>query len=133
VIADARREAVSVLDRLEACCRAAGLAGATVLDLRLVAEEILTNVAKYAFAPGTTAAAELVLSVTESDAVLELRDEGRAFDPLAEPPPDLEAPFQERSPGGLGIPLVRALVDEVRYSREGPTNVLRLVKRRHAQ
>jgi anti-sigma regulatory factor (Ser/Thr protein kinase) len=133
VIADARREGVSVLDRLEACCRAAGLAEPTVLDLRLVAEEILTNIAKYAFAPGTTAAAELVLSLTETDVVLEFRDGGRAFDPLAEPPPDLEAPLQERPLGGLGLPLVRALVDEIRYAREGPTNVLRLVKRNRAQ
>jgi anti-sigma regulatory factor (Ser/Thr protein kinase) len=133
VIADARRESVAVLDRIEAWCRAAGLPEPTVLDLRVVAEEILTNVAKYAFEPGTTAAAELALSRTETDVVLEFRDGGRPFDPLAEPPPDLDAPLQERPVGGLGLSLVHALVDDVRYAREGPTNVLRLVKRWRAQ
>jgi anti-sigma regulatory factor (Ser/Thr protein kinase) len=104
-----------------------------VLDLRLVAEEVLTNIAKYAFAPGTTAAAEIVLSLTATETVLEFRDGGRVFDPIVQPAPDLDLPYADRSLGGLGLPLVRALVDEARYAREGPTNVLRLVKRRPAQ
>ncbi len=132
-IADARREGATALDRIEEGCRAAGLDDATVLDLRLVAEEILTNIAKYAFAPDATPAAEVRLALTEAAVVLEFRDEGRAFDPLAQPPPDLDLPLEERSLGGLGLPLVRALVDEARYAREGPANVLRLVKRRAAQ
>lgn len=98
-----------------------------------MAEEILTNIAKYAFEPGAMPAAELVLRVTATEALLEFRDLGRPFDPLSQPPPDLDAPLEERSLGGLGLPLVRALVDEARYAREGPANVLRLVKRRSAQ
>lgn len=132
-IADTRSAGASALDRIEARCRAASFDEATVLDLRLVAEEVLTNIAKYAFAPGTAAAAEIVLSLTATEAVLEFRDEGRLFDPLARPAPDLDAPYSERSLGGLGLTLVRALVDEARYTREGATNVLRLVKRRPPQ
>ena len=49
--------------------------------------------------------------------------------PLAQPTPDLDAPVEERPIGGLGLTLVRALVEEARYAREGPVNVLRLVKR----
>ena len=49
-----------------------------------------------------------------------------AFDPLAEPSPDLEAPLEERPLGGLGLTLVRALVQEAHYVRDGSTNVLRL-------
>jgi anti-sigma regulatory factor (Ser/Thr protein kinase) len=133
VIADARRECSAVLDRFEARCRAAGLTEPAVLELRLVAEEVLTNIAKYAFAPGATAAAELAFSLTESEAVLEFRDLGQAFNPLAEPPPGLDVPLEQRALGGLGLPLIRALVDEARYVREGPANVLRLVKRRASQ
>jgi anti-sigma regulatory factor (Ser/Thr protein kinase) len=133
VIGDARAESAAVLDRLEARCRASSLDLAILLDLRVIAEEVLTNIAKYAFAPGTSAAAEVVLSLTATEAVLEFRDEGRAFDPLSHPAPDLDAPVSERPVGGLGLPLVRALVDEARYVREGGTNVLRLVKRRPAQ
>jgi anti-sigma regulatory factor (Ser/Thr protein kinase) len=129
-VADARKDSSSALDRIEAGCRAAGLDEPTALEVRLVAEEVLTNIAKYAFDPGATPVAEVVLSVTGAEAILEFRDAGRPFDPLAQPPPDLDVPLEERSIGGLGLPLVRALVDEARYVREGPTNVLRLVKRR---
>jgi anti-sigma regulatory factor (Ser/Thr protein kinase) len=133
VIADARKEGTTALDRFEARCRNAGFADSTVLELRLVAEEVLTNIAKYGFEPGATPAVELLLSFRDDAAVLEFRDGGKAFDPLAQPPPDLDAPLEERPLGGLGLPLVRALVSEARYVREGPTNVLTLVKRRAAQ
>src|SRR5262245_46463496 len=103
------------------------------MELRLVAEEVLSNIAKYGFDPGTVPAAELRFSFSEDAALVEFRDEGRAFDPLAEPAPDLDAPLERRPLGGLGLPLVRALVEEARYAREGSTNVLRLVKRRAAQ
>jgi anti-sigma regulatory factor (Ser/Thr protein kinase) len=133
VIADAGKEGPTALDRFEARCRNAGFAESAVLELRLVAEEVLTNIAKYGFEPGATPAVELLLSFRDDAAVLEFRDGGKAFDPLAQPPPDLDAPLEERPLGGLGLPLVRALVSEARYVREGPTNVLTLVKRRAAQ
>jgi anti-sigma regulatory factor (Ser/Thr protein kinase) len=132
-MADARSEGRAALDRLEARGREAGLDEGTVIELRVVAEEVLTNIAKYAFEPGEQAAAEVLFSLTGSEAVLEFRDQGRAFDPLAQSPPDLDAPPEERPLGGLGLPLIRGLVDEIRYAREGATNVLRLVKRRAAQ
>ena len=132
-IAGSPSAVASALDRIEAQCRAASFDEAAVLELRLVAEEVLTNITKYAYPRGTTAAAEVVLSLTSTEAVLEFRDQGRPFDPLAHPAPDMGAPVPERSVGGLGLPLVRALVDEARYAREGSTNVLRLVKRRPPQ
>jgi anti-sigma regulatory factor (Ser/Thr protein kinase) len=133
VIEDARRETGAALDRLEAACRAAGLDGEAVIDLRVVAEEVLTNVAKYAFEPDLPPALELSLEVGEAEAVLEFRDRGRPFDPLTADAPDLERPPEERPLGGLGLALVRALVDEASYAREGGANRLRLVKRRTAQ
>ena len=133
VVRNARTDGRALLDRLEARCRAEGLAEAIVIDLRVVAEEVLTNVAKYAFEPGVAPAVELRVSFTEGAALLEFRDEGRAFDPLGEPPPDLGLPPEERPLGGLGLALVRALVDEALYEREQGANVLRLVKRRAGQ
>jgi anti-sigma regulatory factor (Ser/Thr protein kinase) len=109
------------------------LAEPLVLELRLVAEEVVTNVAKYAYAPGAAAGMELIVSTGDDLVSLEFRDQGRPFDPLAQPPPDLEAPLLERPVGGLGLTLVRALVEDVRYAREGGTNVLRLVKKRLQQ
>ena len=133
MIADARKEGPAALDRLEAFCRKAGLPGPLALELRLVAEEVVTNVAKYGYAPGAAAAMELLVSTGEDAVSLEFRDEGPPFDPLAQPPPDLEAPLEERPIGGLGLTLVRGLVEDARYAREGGTNVLRLVKKRMQQ
>jgi anti-sigma regulatory factor (Ser/Thr protein kinase) len=133
VIADARGEGGAALDRLEAVCRADGVPEEAVIELRILAEEVLTNVAKYAFGPGTIPALELSISLGEAETVLEFRDEGQPFDPLAVPVPDLELPPELRPTGGLGLTLVRALADEARYERRGASNVLRLVKRRAPQ
>lgn len=133
MIADARKEGPAALDRLEAFCRRAGLPGPLVLELRLVAEEVVTNVAKYGYAPEAAAAMELLVSTGDDAVSLEFRDEGEPFDPLAQPRPDLEAPLEERPVGGLGLTLVRALVEDARYAREGGTNVLRLAKKRTQQ
>jgi anti-sigma regulatory factor (Ser/Thr protein kinase) len=55
-------------------------------------------------------------------------DDGPAFDPLARPDPVVTEPLERRQPGGLGIALVKALMDEVRYERT-TRNVLTMRKR----
>jgi serine/threonine-protein kinase RsbW len=55
-------------------------------------------------------------------------DDGPPFDPLAFGVPDLETPGEERPIGGLGIHIVRSLVDQARYRREGGRNYLHLVR-----
>ena len=56
-------------------------------------------------------------------------DDGRDFDPLSVPAPDLGAPLPGRPVGGLGIPLVRRLMDEMRHERRRGRNLLTLTKR----
>lgn len=119
-------ELAAGLDALEAALRAAHVPEETVLDLRLVAEEVLTNVAKYGHDDGAPHEVSLRLSLDADGATLEFRDDGRAFDPLSAPPP---APGADAGPGGLGIELVRALVDEAAYARRDGRNVLTLRKR----
>jgi len=60
--------------------------------------------------------------------MLTVSDDGVPFDPLAVAPPDTSLPLEQRPLGGLGIHLVRHLVDEVTYERRGDRNVLTLVK-----
>ena len=62
--------------------------------------------------------------------VVELIDEGVPFDPLAVEDPDMRAGVVDRPIGGLGIFLVRRVMDEVAYLRDGSRNVLKLVIRR---
>jgi anti-sigma regulatory factor (Ser/Thr protein kinase) len=117
------------LDALEAALRSAHLPEAAVLDLRLVAEEVLTNVAAYGYDDAAEHAVALRLTVVGGVVTMEFRDDGRPFDPLAAPPPDLQPPLEARATGGLGVHLIRSLVDAAEYVRSGRENVLTLTRR----
>ena len=120
------RELGGGLDALEAALRAEGVRDETVLDLRLVAEEVLTNVAHHAFGDGAQHWIRIRLTLSADRVTLEFTDDGPPFDPLkAAPRPSAGT---ERPIGGLGIHLVLALVDAAEYARRGPENVLTLSK-----
>jgi serine/threonine-protein kinase RsbW len=97
--------------------------------LNLALDELVTNAILYAFED--TAGRELSVRVAVLGAELhgELSDEGREFNPLDIPMPNLDAPLRDREIGGLGLHLVRSLMDRLDYRREGAKNVLTLVKR----
>lgn len=105
---------------------AAGFPDARVRELELVVEEVVVNICQYAYgdAPGEI---ELLCTKTNSqDLVLEFIDSGKPFNILTLPAPDLTVEVDQRKVGGLGVPLVRALVDTATYRRESGRNVLRL-------
>jgi anti-sigma regulatory factor (Ser/Thr protein kinase) len=62
------------------------------------------------------------LRLHDSVVHVEYSDRGRAFDPLSAPPPDLETRLEERRDGGLGIHLVRQIMRDLEYRREGDWN-----------
>lgn len=119
----------AALDGVEDFCRGRGLAMETALDLRLVAEEVLTNFIKYAHTVNDEQVAVLRLSASIDSVRLEFRDAGKPFNPLAAPLPDVTGRIADRGIGRLGVPLLRALVDDATYVREGGDNVLVLIKR----
>ena len=110
----------------------AGLPADKATHLELAVEEAVVNVCHYAFPAGD---GELVVSVTgDGGAVtVELQDAGVAFDPLALDAPDTTLPIEQRQIGGLGVHLIRKLMDEVSYRREGGRNVLKMVIRKLPQ
>lgn len=106
---------------------AAGCAPELVQKLELVAEEILTNIARYAW-PGAQpgrCSIDIEASPTDGaiDVALRTEDDGVAFDPTAAPEPDLDAPLQARVVGGLGLVLVRRMTATQTYRRSGARNV----------
>ena len=116
------------LDRVEEFCLGCALATETALEMRLVAEEVLTNFVKYAHAATEEHVIALRLSASTESVRLEFRDQGVPFNPLDAAIPDLTNRPEERGIGGLGVALVKALVDEATYVREGSVNVLVLIK-----
>jgi len=91
-------------------------------------DEALSNVMRHA-GVGPDDTLSVTLRIQGGMVELVIADSGAPFDPLGVPPPDLAAPLEARAPGGLGITLVRALMDDVRYERRGGENVLTLRKR----
>jgi len=99
-----------------------GVAAARVGEAELIAEELLTNVARAAH--GGAVRASVHCALTNADIVLVFRDDGAAFDPLAQATPPLGDDIEARSVGGLGIHLVRELARDIHYTRENGENVL---------
>lgn len=94
-------------------------------DLRLASEEILVNIATYAFPEGSGRLVVMWDDDHESRTVrVRFEDAGIPFDPLRAPRPDLDIPIAERPVGGLGIMMVRTLMDDVRYAYTDGKNTL---------
>jgi len=106
-----------------------GWGSQTVFDIQLVLEEVLVNVISYAFDDQNRHKIELDLSIDDADIIIRVADDGKPFNPLDVPAPDLEKPIEQRAIGGLGIHLVRQYVDSLNYCREGNRNVLTFKKR----
>jgi len=121
------------LERLQEAARCAveayGFEDAVATALFVSLDEILSNVVLHGVGEGGCEV-RVSLVVSEAEVVVTIEDDGGPFDPLSYPPPDLEAPLEERQVGGLGIHLVRELMDEARYERAGPVNRLVLRKGR---
>jgi serine/threonine-protein kinase RsbW len=127
-LGNALAELPPILDWLEAALETAGVSAAIVGELRLIAEEGLSNVIRHGYADSARHSIEVTLDIGGEEILLVLRDDGRPFNPLAAPARDSHTPIAERA-GGWGIHLMQSLVDRADYRREGNANVLRLVKR----
>ena len=116
----------------ERFAREHGLSSDVVSSLRVVLDEVLSNVAKYAYrrmARRKRGPMELEACLAERILTITIADRGRPFDPLSRPEPDLNAPLGERPIGGLGVLLVKRLTDAQAWERRGERNVLCLTKR----
>lgn len=102
-----------------------------LFTMNLVIEELGINIMEYAYGGDSGEAFEIIITSEPSELTVDLVDAGPPFNPLTDAPePDTEAPMLDRPVGGLGIHLVKSMMDEVDYKRECDRNHLRLVKRR---
>ena len=95
----------------------------------LAIEELVTNCIKYGYDDDGEHTIEIVLSLADRALTMVVVDDGRAFNPLEAPPPDLSLPIENRPIGGLGLHLLRGLADDLIYERRNGTNRLTLIKR----
>lgn len=124
---------VAVISRLaefiNRVCEAAGVDEGFTMQLNLAAEEAVVNVMNYAYPPGTKGDIEVSSRIAGNTVTLVIRDSGVPFDPTAKADADTTLTAEERPIGGLGIYLVRRLMDSIAYERTADgKNVLTMKK-----
>ena len=99
-----------------------------VMKINIVLDEIISNIIKYGFPEEDKQELHIRLTMREKDLSMIIRDNGMPFNPFQTTPPDLSKSVEEREIGGLGIHLVRQLMDDFSYRREQDSNIVEMTK-----
>lgn len=104
-----------------------GISDDVTAEMHFVVEEVFTNMVRYN--QESQDDVSIRLSIENGSFLVSLADHNvHSFDPNSRPPVDITRPPHERTPGGLGIHLIREMMDEVRYEYENRTARITLVK-----
>lgn len=112
--------------------RAGNFSDRDVYNIQLATDEAASNIIEHAYEGVGDGLLEISCGVNGSAITIILVDHGESFDPSEVPVPDLKADLSERKIGGLGIFLMRKLMDDVRYEAEPRKNrnILTMIKRK---
>ena len=102
---------------------------AMAMSLNLALEEAVTNVILYAYPDGIDGLVDIEAYIHDDCLEFIISDSGKPFDPTAAPEADVTLGVEERSIGGLGIYLVRNIMDTVSYRYENGKNILVMIKK----
>lgn len=108
-----------------------GLPQKVVFHLTLCLDELITNIIDYGYADFDEHPIDVVVSIVDDIITIRIEDDSEPFNILTAPEPELDTPLEERvrPVGGMGIHLVKNMVDHIDYTRENGRNVLLLSKR----
>lgn len=99
------------------------------MNINLAVEEAVANVMNYAYPKDTVGEVRVDASVADGLLTITITDSGTPFDPTQKEDPDINLPAEERPIGGLGILLVKQIMDTVTYQHAEGKNILTLVKK----
>lgn len=101
-----------------------------IYQINLVLEELSINIINYAYDGDEPRKFDIRMALETCDLTIDIIDDGRPFNPLSEAPkPDLDSGMEDRPIGGLGIHLVRTIMDDFHYKREADRNHVTLIKK----
>ena len=107
----------------------AGLKEKDVFNIELAVDEACTNVIMHAFEKDNSESYTVVCLIDDASFTIEVNDRGKFFDFDSVPEPEVQASIDDRKVGGLGIYLIRQIMDEVMFNQE-PDGLKRLVMRK---
>jgi serine/threonine-protein kinase RsbW len=111
--------------------REGGFIEKEIYSLQLAADEAASNIIEHAYEGMSTADIDITCDMRGDTLIVTMHDTGRSFDPSKVRQPNLKADLSERQIGGLGVYLMRKLMDEVRYESNAKTgNLLTMTKHR---
>jgi len=100
--------------------------GQTVYRVNLALEEMITNIIKYGYDDYESHDIDVCLEILPDEVVAVIEDDGHEFDPLTQEKSADAGTLEEQEPGGLGIHLIKQLVGNMSYKRDGAKNVLEI-------
>lgn len=101
-----------------------------IQDMNLVFEELVSNIIFYGYNEDTQQPRiEIDIARDPENLLVTITDDAKPFNILEAPEPDLDIPFDEREIGGMGIHLIKTLVDNLEYNWTGNRNVVTMTKR----
>jgi anti-sigma regulatory factor (Ser/Thr protein kinase) len=125
----------SDLSELEALCQhlnkfgqATGLSEACITDVNICLDELFTNIVSYGFEDDLAHIIRFTIHLDNEELTLIIEDDGIPFNPLVKKDPEIPADLIDVRIGGLGIHIVRKLMDDIRYERKRDKNKLTLKK-----
>jgi anti-sigma regulatory factor (Ser/Thr protein kinase) len=118
-----------LLGELQAFSAAHDLPEQVAQDVHLALDEIVSNVVLHGGRADRVCHISVDLALHGTEIEVLVKDDAEPFDPLQKPDPDPALPLTDRPIGGLGIYLVKQLMTDVRYRREGGFNHLTMTKR----
>ena len=114
---------------VEIVCEAVGFDMSTSMSLNLAMEEAVVNVMNYAYPTGTIGNVNITAEANDEQLKFVISDNGKPFDPTTKSEVDTTMSVEDRPIGGLGIHLIRQIMDSINYERTGGMNVLTLRKK----
>jgi len=100
-----------------------------IFSLHLTIDELITNIISYGYPDDQTHEIDISLIYNKDNIGLIIEDKAQPFNPLEIPDPDIDQSVEKRKIGGLGIYLVKELMDSMEYKYEAGKNILKIIKK----
>lgn len=127
-------ETISQLNEfIDGFCEETGISKDVCMSLNLAIEEAVVNVMNYAYPMGTVGYVDIEAEADKKIVTFVISDTGQPFDPTKEADADITLPAAKRPVGGLGIHLVRHIMDSISYEYADHRNILTLRKKFNKQ